>query len=77
MRIFEAFNEMRRGKIARCKHSYFALDEDGYLVRINKKDCSVIGIATVHGDIFATEDWEVFDRKELLKKKDERKWMFS
>lgn len=75
MRIFEALNEMRRGKIAKCKHSYFALDEMGYLVRINKKDCSVIGIATVHGDIFATEDWEVFDKETLLKGK--LKWMFS
>lgn len=76
MKIYEALNEMRRGKIARCKHSYFALDEDGCLIRIFK-DGSVKGIATITGDMFATEDWEVFDRKELLKKKDERKWMFS
>ena len=74
MRIFEALDEMRKGKIARCKHSYFALDEMGYLVRINKKDCSVIGIAKVYGDIFATEDWEVFDKETLLKGKP--KWIF-
>lgn len=77
MMIFTALTAMRKGKIARCKNSYFALDDEGFLVRINKKDCSIIGVATVYGDIFATKDWEVFDRKELLKKKDERKWMFS
>lgn len=75
MRIFEALNEMRRGKIARCKHSYFALDEDGYLVRINKKDASVLGIATIRGDVFATEDWEVMTKQELTQEK--LRWTLS
>lgn len=75
MRIFEALNEMRRGKIARCKHSYFALDEMGYLVRINKKDASVLGIATIHGDVFATEDWEVMTKQELTQEK--LRWTLS
>lgn len=74
MKIFEALNEMRRGKIARCKHSYFALDEDGCLIRIFK-DGSVKGIATITGDMFATDDWEVMTKEELTKEK--IKWTMS
>lgn len=74
MKIFEALNEIRRGKIARCKHSYFMLDEDGCLIRIFK-DGSVKGIATITGDMFATEDWEVMTKSDLTKEK--IKWTMS
>lgn len=69
MMIYEILPHLRRGKIARCKHSYFAIDQYGYLVRINKKDYSIIGIAKVDGDIFATDDWEPLDRFPKLREK--------
>ena len=72
MLIYEALNHMRRGKIARCKHSYFTIDQYGYLVRINTKDYSIKGIAKVDGDIFATDDWELLDRRPTLK--ENKRW---
>lgn len=67
MNIYEALAHLRRGKIARCKHSYFAIDREGYLIRVAKKDYSVIGIATFTGDIFATEDWELINERPKYK----------
>lgn len=68
MDIYEALDNLRQGKIARCKHSYFMLDEDGYLVRLAKNG-NIIGIATITGDVFATHDWEVMNKEELTKEK--------
>jgi hypothetical protein len=65
MNIYEALDHLRQGKIARCKYSYFAIDPYGYLVRINKKELTVKGIAVVEGDIFATEDWELIDKRPI------------
>lgn len=74
MRIYEALNHLRVGKIARCKHSYFMLDEDGCLIRITKSG-AVVGIATITGDVFATDDWEVMTKEELTKEK--LRWTMS
>lgn len=67
MNIYEALDHMRQGKIARCKHSYFAIDNGGFLVRINK-DCTVRGIANgLSGDIFATDNWELLEQYPVIK----------
>lgn len=67
MTFLLAYKHMKEGKIARCKHTYLCL-VDNYLCRVHKNTREIIGIATVTGDIFATEDWELLEEKPKEKK---------
>lgn len=67
MMFLRAYKHMKEGYIARCKHSYYCLYED-YLCRVRKKAWYIEGVATVTGDIFATDNWELLDIKPIIRR---------
>lgn len=69
MMFLLAYKHMLSGKIARCKHSYFCLC-NGYLCRVHRITREIQGLATVTGEIFATENWELLDETP----KESKKW---
>ena len=68
MLIYKALTHMRKGKIARCKRSFFAIDEDGNLVRINRDKLTIKGIATLSGRAFATDKWWLLNERPVKEK---------
>lgn len=62
MKIETAIRYMRKGYIARCKYSYYIIDEDGCLILLNKNNLTKKGVATITGDAFLTDDWEVWKK---------------
>ena len=69
MMIYEALRHMRTGKIARCKRSLYAIDEDGNIVRVHKKQLTIQGIAVIDGTLFATDKWQCINNFPVKEKK--------
>lgn len=72
MMFLTAYKHMKNGYIARCKHSYYCLCND-YLCRVHGITKEIQGLATVTGDIFATNKWILINEKP----KESKKWTLS
>ena len=70
MKFLTAYKHMMQGKIARHDRSFYCLHE-GYLCRVHSKSKEIMGMATVTGDIFASDSWWLLDE---TPKKESKKW---